>query len=92
MAAFHIVLRCNAVVGDTLLFECVDRVGLLQERIPDVLLVGEDLFDVAFMPPGVSGSVQNAVRFKTALDLQETSAVHVTLRRYALRWQPPPGR
>jgi len=60
MAAFHIVLRCNAVVGDTLLFECVDRVGLLQERITDVLLVGEDLFDVAFMPPGVSGSVQNS--------------------------------
>lgn len=69
MAAFHIVLRRNAVVGNAFLFECVDSVCFLQERISDVLLVGEDLLDVAFMPSGIAGSVQNAVRFKTALDL-----------------------
>ena len=80
VAAFHIVLRHNAVVGNALLFERVDRIGFLQECIPDVFLVGENLFDVALIPPGISGSVQDSVRFKSPPYLQEASAVHHVLR------------
>ena len=77
MASFHIVLRHLTIVLDTLLFKNAHRVGFLQERISDVLLIGEDLTDIADFPFFISGAVQNAVCLKSPLDLKKARAVHV---------------
>ena len=41
MTALHIVLGSDAVVGHALLLQGIHRICLLQERIPDVLLIPE---------------------------------------------------
>lgn len=50
MVAFHIVLRDFALIGLFLLGEEVNRVGLLQERIALVLLIGKDTADGSGIP------------------------------------------
>ncbi len=77
MAAFDIIFRCDSVIGYPLLIERVDRVSLLQECIADVLLIGQDLFNVALVPFCISRAVQNAVFLKPLFDLEETRPVHV---------------
>ena len=63
MAAFHVVLRSNAVVVYTLLFEGVYRISLLKKCVADVLLVGKNLFDVAFMPLFMTSAIVVLVCF-----------------------------
>ena len=48
VTVLDIVLRNDAVVGNTLFIEEIHRIGLLQECITDVFLVCEDLLQCAF--------------------------------------------
>ncbi len=50
MAAFHIVFRSDSVICYSFLIESVYCVSLLEKRITDVLLVGQYLPDIAFVP------------------------------------------
>lgn len=50
MVALHVVLRDGAVVLDAFFRQEARGIGLLQERITDVLFVAENLVDGAGMP------------------------------------------
>ena len=71
VAAFHIILRPLTVVGTALLIQNADRECLLQKGIANVLLIGENLMDIALMPFQMSRSVRNTVCFQASPDLQE---------------------
>lgn len=74
---FHIVLRKLPVIFASLLVQDALSLCFLQERIADILLIGQDLFDVALVPFRVVGTVQDTISFKAPLDLQETGAIQV---------------
>ena len=77
MTALHIIFWRNSIIGHTLLFQRIHCISFLQQRIPYVLFVAENLFDIAFMPLGISRPVQDAVRLKSTFDLKKTPSVHV---------------
>lgn len=50
MVVFYIILRCNAVIGHTGLVQDIDGAGLLEQRVPDVLLIGTTIPCGIWMP------------------------------------------
>ena len=77
VVAFHIVLRNGAVILDAFLRQKVRGVGLLQERVTDVLFVPENLVDGAGVPFCFARAGENAVRFKPCGDLIHAQALQV---------------
>lgn len=53
MAPLNIVLGNDPVIADAFFLQYIHRICLLQESVSNVLLIGQDLFDVAPMPYSV---------------------------------------
>ena len=50
MVIFYIILRCDAVIGYTGLVQDIDGAGLLEQCVPDVLLIGTTIPCGIWMP------------------------------------------
>lgn len=77
MAVFHIVLRNEAVVFDSLFREEINGIGFLQKGVADVLLVAKNRVNVTCMPFFLSGSIQDAICLQTMGNLHHTGAFKV---------------
>ena len=64
MVSFHIVLRDGAVVLDALLRQEVCGIGLLEQGITDILLIGQDLLNGAGVPFGFACAGEDTVSLK----------------------------
>ena len=77
MTVLDIVLRNDAVVGNTLFIEEIHRIGLLQECITDVFLVCEDLLQRTLQPAITSGGGLDAVRFQPLSNLKQVCTFQI---------------
>ena len=68
MVVFYIILRCNAVIGHTGLVQDIDGAGLLEQCVPDVLLIGKDFLNGAGVPLPVPCPGQDTIRFQSMTD------------------------
>ena len=68
MVSLNVILRHNASILNSLLFEKIYSVGLLQQGITHVLFVFKYLPDSAVMPAWIATGCQNAVVFQTSAD------------------------
>lgn len=69
MIPLDVVLRDGAVVLDPLLGQKVRGVSLLQERIPHVFFVSENLVDSTGVPFGLARAGENAISLEARSDL-----------------------
>ena len=77
MAVLYIILRNDAVVGNSLLVEEIHRIGLLQESVTNVLLIGKNLFQRTLQPVGISCSCLDTVRFQALSNLKQACAIQI---------------
>ena len=77
MASFNIVFWCKAIVCYPFLFQRVDRICLLQERIPNVFFIDKYLAYVTLMPLRIPCTVENSICFESPLDLKEAPVVRI---------------
>src|SRR5574344_2174810 len=72
MTIFNIVLRNQAFILHTLLSQEVNSVGLLKQRISDILFIGKHLFNGCWWPFGFTGACKNPICFYSSSNLYQT--------------------
>ena len=77
LASFHIVLRNDASVCNTILGKEIHCIGLLQKGITDVFFVGHNLFDRRRNPLFFPRTGKDAIRHQAVANVEQAAAFHI---------------